>query len=85
MLVQVLREKGVFSVGNHMCMFAALNLMHSKGKYISSCHKSVANQLSIGQINDLLVLSLSLSVQMRIYSCRHYLNFGQNHFLKIIC
>lgn len=83
--VEALCEKGVFSIGNRACTFAALNLMHSKGKYINICHKSVANQHSIDQINDLLVLSLSLSVQMSIYSCRRYLSFGQNHFLKIIC
>lgn len=44
----------------------------------------MANQHSIDQINDLLVLSLSLSVQMSIYSCRRYLSFDQNHFLKIM-
>lgn len=66
-----------------MCTFAALNLRHSKVKCISSCRKSMANQLSIDRINDLLVLSLSLSVQMSIYSCRRYTSFGQNHFLKI--
>lgn len=65
--VQVLRGKGMFFIENHMHTFAPLNLTHSYGKYISSCHKSVANPQGIDQLNYLFVLPLSFSVQMSLY------------------
>jgi len=65
--VQGLRGKGVVLIGSHTCTFAALNLMCSYGKCVSSWRKSVANHRGIDQLNDLCVLSLLFSVQMSLY------------------